>query len=788
MIEDKIKGYKWFFYDQLRQMELELKTIVTTPIAQLISSGNVNIGYIDKVIQQKGHIIIKFPQTHAPRLKVLKNFVIIKKKAFQDFGTHPRDWKCTLKEFRGDALYHTIGSDLFPLYYHPSNDGYVHIECSSVSLKLYALIEQALKEGKNLSVLVCDPFPPMDYLQNLVNYMNEFPNNKELLLEPKIQYEDWHPEELSFKADKPNEISEIIYDTLEKEDCCILQGPPGTGKSYVIATIISRYLESNKTVCATTMANKGLMELILQKPLNAALEGGKISKTNLAIDESERAKGLTAANKDLLTPSGHLICATNYTLSGLFEEMKDDNSVDVKKEVKSRPHYDLVVIEEASQAFLTAIAAFKSLGTKCLIVGDPMQLPPIVKSLNKPQYKLFNSTTQIEGMTTYALGTDIKAYRIVSSHRLTARSAELTGMFYNNRLTSVNRERPDFSKINDPHLLPNGGVVYEVTNDVRNSLCSETAIRIIGEILDKFKNNYPDAEVAIIAPFRDTVKELQKHFSIIDSLRNLTVETVDRIQGMTVDYSIMYFPGWKPSFALEQRRFNVATSRSRTTTLLLSDVPLEELHSAPETVIPFVERCSKISIDDKTINLPPEVVDIIEQENDRQSAPTDDLAPTPTLQGVKVVGKIDLSKYERPKKEIKPGKQNYYIIDTNVFVNCPDILDKIDKEYPIILSAKVTDELDKMKVKLDEKSKQNAEKALRLLNRESKHKIIYEFADVSLLPDDFNKKSPDNMILSVALKYKDDNPIMLTSDNGLQLKSKIFGITTISLKDFLRKR
>jgi rRNA-processing protein FCF1 len=221
---------------------------------------------------------------------------------------------------------------------------------------------------------------------------------------------------------------------------------------------------------------------------------------------------------------------------------------------------------------------------------------------------------------------------------------------------------------------------------------------------------------------------------------------------------------------------------------LLSDVPLEELHSAPETVIPFVERCSKISIDDKTINLPPEVVDIIEQENDRQSAPTDDLAPTPTLQGVKVVGKIDLSKYERPKKEIKPGKQNYYIIDTNVFVNCPDILDKIDKEYPIILSAKVTDELDKMKIKLDEKSKQNAEKALRLLNRENTHKIIYEFADVSLLPDDFNKKSPDNMILSVALKYKDDNPIMLTSDNGLQLKSKIFGITTISLKDFLRKR
>ena len=35
-------------------------------------------------------------------------------------------------------------------------------------------------------------------------------------------------------------------------------------------------------------------------------------------------------------------------------------------------------------------------------------------------------------------------------------------------------------------------------------------------------------------------------------------------------------------------------------------------------------------------------------------------------------------------------------------------------------------------------------------------------------------------------KYKEQNPIMLTSDNGLQLKSKLLGITTISLKKFLK--
>ena len=52
-----------------------------------------------------------------------------------------------------------------------------------------------------------------------------------------------------------------------------------------------------------------------------------------------------------------------------------------------------------------------------------------------------------------------------------------------------------------------------------------------------------------------------------------------------------------------------------------------------------------------------------------------------------------------------------------------------------------------------------------------------ELADITLLPRDFNPKSPDNQILSVGLKIKTDmtNPIILTSDNGLQLKSKGIG-------------
>ena len=55
-----------------------------------------------------------------------------------------------------------------------------------------------------------------------------------------------------------------------------------------------------------------------------------------------------------------------------------------------------------------------------------------------------------------------------------------------------------------------------------------------------------------------------------------------------------------------------------------------------------------------------------------------------------------------------------------------------------------------------------------------------ECADLECLPVDFSRKNPDNMILSVALKYRNQNPILLTSDNGLQLKAKGLEINTTS--------
>lgn len=123
-----------------------------------------------------------------------------------------------------------------------------------------------------------------------------------------------------------------------------------------------------------------------------------------------------------------------------------------------------------------------------------------------------------------------------------------------------------------------------------------------------------------------------------------------------------------------------------------------------------------------------------------------------------------------------------------MFVDCPDIISRIDKNYQVILSAKVIDELHYLKISLSDEQKKNVQKALKQINESiDKRGIKMNIADLTLLPNDFNKKSPDNLILSVALKYKDENPIMMTSDNGLQIKAKGLDITTITLREFLRQ-
>ena len=582
----KIQNYQYFFGDQVKEIEQEQRTLVMSPINQLVKKEELTFGYVDHVNVANGHIVFKFPKNKAPRLKVLRSLTIVSKNAWAELGRPTSSWQITFLEFMKNTQYHSPNSDVLPLYYTKrGNPDYDYVECSSISLSLFDLFRRKCEEGKSLTVLFFMPFPPVNYYNNLNNYMEMFPS-PELLIEPKIEYNDWKPEELSFDENRPNAIAETIAETLKNEHCCVVQGPPGVGKSYTIATIIARYMNAGKTVCATTMANKGLIELIKQDPLEKFVKQHRVSKTNLSADERSAVPDLKPATSSLVVSAGELLCSTNYVLSYAFDKKRiAENGI---------PTYDLVVIEEASQAFLTTIIAFKSMAKDCLIVGDPMQLPPIIASPQKSIYKTWNANTQVEGLQTFALGTDVKAYRIVTTHRLPAATANLTALFYGNRFWSVQKKNVDFSDCSSTYFPKGGGILYYYTKDYTNGVMSNTCIDVISNIIGQIEHYYPDRSLAIISPFKESVRQLQKKFLTDTAIKELAVETIDRIQGTTVDYAILYLPGRHIGFALEERRFNVATSRSRTTTLIITDVPLTNLPVVSPHVLAFLKGSTHI--------------------------------------------------------------------------------------------------------------------------------------------------------------------------------------------------
>lgn len=148
-----------------------------------------------------------------------------------------------------------------------------------------------------------------------------------------------------------------------------------------------------------------------------------------------------------------------------------------------------------------------------------------------------------------------------------------------------------------------------------------------------------------------------------------------------------------------------------------------------------------------------------------------------------------LGNLENPTEEVE-YYEGCYVIDTNVFADCPDIISKISEDYYIVLSATVIEELDHLKAKknLPTTKKKKVAKAIKYVNESfDTRDVETDFSDMKLLPEDYERTKADNKILSVALKHIENNPILLTSDYALQVKAKGLGVNTISLKEYLKQ-
>lgn len=595
--------------------------------------------------------------------------------------------------------------------------------------------------------------PPLKYLLNLMGVVKDTNNQiiPNILDHEILNSSEWNPTLIDYKQD----LNALINEEFQRNDCLVIQGPPGTGKTYRMAKLAASLLDNNFSVLVTALTNQALREVALKYDLKEFLKSGKISKSSLTVDDIKEVKGLMPiVENECNATAGYLSLATFYVTSEWANTMENIP-------------FDYVIMDEASQAYLPMIAATLKLGKKIIWIGDQEQLNPIV-TMSAEIISHNGWEPMITGFKTLCENINTPAYMLSDTFRLTQRAADFTGTFYDGRLHSVSDSQTE--PLNLPFLNKDGGPVLIDLELPVGDKKPNIAISKIWECSNAILSKNQKAKIAILSKFKSSVKELQKYFVLTLNRKelpeNLIIETIDRIQGLTVDYCIFFIPNASVQYSLTPDLFNVATSRAIYSTIIIADKQLIGQYMSSK-IRKFLLKL-----------YPNEFVEI--KENFAGTISTKDIS-------VKVISKIDLSQFERKRWEVKDDMENVYVIDTNIFVKCPDIISKIGRDYTIVIPSTVLEELDKLKLKesVDQSRLLKAAKNINtaFTNRFSK----MEEPDVSLLPDGFDMNNPDCKILSVALKYKKNgaNAIVLTSDNMLQGRASALGLTTLSLSQFL---
>lgn len=469
-----------------------------------------------------------------------------------------RDYRNWENKTYGDLVKEKINySEIVCIWQAPSNEKDFSIAgFRGVELEFSNHIQDA--EGM---ILILGPNkPPFEYIANLQKIVeNESNESVNKILDQDFGFSDWIPSLLDDKKD----ILSFVLQQLALQDTLIIQGPPGTGKTTLISEICEKLCQKGKTVLVTALTNKALIEIVNKKALESLLEEHRIFKTKLSVDEARSIKDLQQT-KDLSPQPGSLILSTFYIISGQAAQ------------IFIEPPFDYVIVDEASQALLGMFGGAKLLGKKNIWIGDTKQLPPVV-TLSDDKIKRKNYGGLVDGLKALSESASVPIFQLTETYRLTDRAASYTSFFYKGILNSKAKKgiRLSFSETEfdiGQYFNPQGGPTLIKTDlnvgDFRPQQALELAKVLVMYLLSKDENLH----ISVLTYFIETTKALQKSiFQTVGYHKNLLVETVSKVQGLTTDITIFVVPNSSYHRSLESKLFNVATSRSKRHTIIIVD-------------------------------------------------------------------------------------------------------------------------------------------------------------------------------------------------------------------------
>lgn len=535
----------WQFLEDELKAETEdfKKTYLTTAISLLKNSQEM---YVAQFVSFKdGEMIMKFPVSRALPRKGEFLVCMVLPPELQDY----RNW--------GDKTYRDLykvrynSTECVCIWHSPANDSrYSLVGFSKVCVDF----ANSIKDTPNIVLTFAPQRPPIDYVMNLQRVVEDnYSKGIASILDANYQTKDWEPILI-----KQENFSGFVYSQMTLTETMILEGPPGTGKTYMIAELCARLCAEGHSVLVTALTNRALMEIAEKPAVESLLNKQKIFKTNISMDEV-RELGKLEAIKSITPMPGCLVMSTYYITSGYAAGLSVEQP------------FDYVIMDEASQAILPMFAASKKIGKKNLWVGDIHQLSPIVV-LNGDRIKLYGYRLLVEGLKLLAGNSSSPIYQLTTTYRFGQRTANYTGVFYNDSLVAKESKEyndlPSMCKV----LSKDGGPTLILTDMPSGDSTPQFATYIASFIVSSILNDDKNKEIVVLTCMKKTTRALQMAITQkVGSKKSLLVDTVAKVQGLTTDITIFFVPDYSYIRTLDPHLFNVATSRAREHTIIVAD-------------------------------------------------------------------------------------------------------------------------------------------------------------------------------------------------------------------------
>ncbi|ORY92029.1 hypothetical protein BCR43DRAFT_479100 [Syncephalastrum racemosum] len=335
--------------------------------------------------------------------------------------------------------------------------------------------------------------------------------------------------------------------------------------------------EIERTLNDTSKADMTHRDHILRRQaLTASLQQKRSLLKTISDDQRMHVRQVEAVkmrSRQKVLNEADVICAT---LSGAGHEML--TSMDLT--------FSAVIVDEAAQAVeVSALIPLKYNCSRCVLVGDPKQLPPTVTSLTASKYNyeqsLFMRLQKAAPDSVHLLSIQYRMHPTIS---------ELpSNLFYQGRLS----DGPDMAKVSravwhaDPTFGPyrffnvEGQEKQSHSMSMYNSAEALAALHLVDRLVRSNGKVKFASRIGVITPYKQQLSHLKLTFSRHYGpgvLKVIDFNTVDGFQGQEKDIIIFScvraFAGHGSiGFLADQRRMNVGLTRARCSLFVLGHEP-----------------------------------------------------------------------------------------------------------------------------------------------------------------------------------------------------------------------